>query len=315
MMQETLGLKLLQRRDLTPDICEFTLVSDNSEALPAFEAGAHLTVETPSGEWRSYSLCNDDLERGRYVIAVKREDNGRGGSRSMHLQLRPGDLLKARKPHNAFAMQPANRYLLIAGGIGITPMLSMLRRALRQGQDAHLVYLTRSRELTAFADLLETAEFSGHVTIHHDHGDPTRIYDLWPLLAEPGDCHVYFCGPPVLMNAIYLRTIHWPRRQVHSESFSGVDAHSGNASKFRLRIASTGQTYEIPANKSILDVLRENRIGFASSCESGTCGTCRVSLLAGEADHRDLCLTEDERAHAFIPCVSRAASDEITLDL
>ncbi|WP_137128587.1 PDR/VanB family oxidoreductase [Rhizobium sp. FY34] len=314
-MQANLSLRLSQKRDLTADICEFTFVAADGAPLPRFEAGAHLTIETPSGAWRSYSLNNDDGETSRYVIAVKREEQGRGGSLSLHRQLHVDQLVHARAPHNGFALVSAPRYLLIAGGIGITPMLSMLRRLRRQGCDVHMVYLTRSRDMAAYADLLESPEFSGLVTLHHDHGDPKRTYDFWPLFATPDDRHIYFCGPPALMNAIYLRTIHWPRRQIHSESFSGVDAQDGQASAFRLRRASTGETFDIAADKSILDVLRDRRIAFASSCESGTCGTCKVPLVAGEPDHRDLCLSEEERQSAFIPCVSRALSDEITLDI
>jgi phthalate 4,5-dioxygenase reductase subunit len=309
----TLTLTLAARRDLTPDICEFTFAAA-SGALPPFEAGAHLTVQTPSGAWRSYSISNDDRDRDHYVIAVKREDGGRGGSLSMHRHLCVGDSLLARTPKNAFELAPNAPTLLIAGGIGITPMLAMLRRLVARGVPVQLIYLTRSAALTAYRDLLTSATFAPHVTLHHDQGDRSRTFELWPLVKTPDDRHIYCCGPAPMMNAVYLHTIHWPRRQIHAESFAGVDSTDGTASPFRLRRASTGEVFEIPSDKSVLDVLRDRGIPFASSCESGTCGTCKMTRVAGEPLHRDLVLSEDEKRDQFMPCVSRAAGEELTLD-
>jgi phthalate 4,5-dioxygenase reductase subunit len=309
----TLTLTLVARRDLTPDICEFTF-SAASGTLPPFEAGAHLTVQTPSGAWRSYSISNDDRERDRYVIAVKREDAGRGGSLSMHKALAVGDVIAARAPKNAFALAPDAPSLLIAGGIGITPMLAMLRRLVARGVPVQLIYLTRSADMTAYRDLLISAPFAPHVMLHHDEGDRSRTFDFWPLFKTPDDRHIYYCGPAPMMNAIYLHTIHWPRRQIHSESFAGVDSTDGTASPFRLRRAATGQVFDIPADKSILDVLRDQGIAFASSCESGTCGTCKMRRVSGEPLHRDLVLSDAEKLDQFMPCVSRAAGEELTLE-
>lgn len=309
----TLTLTLAARRDLTPDICEFTF-SAASGALPPFEAGAHLTVQTPSGQWRSYSISNDDRQRDRYVIAVKREDSGRGGSLSMHRQLAVGDSVLARAPKNAFQLAPDAPTLLIAGGIGITPMLAMLRRLVARSVPVQLIYLTRSADLTAYRDLLTSAPFAAHVMLHHDEGDRGRVFDFWPYIETPDDRHIYYCGPAPMMNAIYLRTIHWPRRQIHSESFAGVDSTDGTASPFRLRRAATGELFDIPADKSILDVLRDRGIAFASSCESGTCGTCKMRRVAGEPLHRDLVLSDAEKLDQFMPCVSRAAGEDLTLE-
>lgn len=305
----TLSLKLAARRDLTPEICEFTFTAI-SGALPPFTAGAHLTVQTPSGAWRSYSITNDDADR--YVIAVKREAGGRGGSLSMHRDLALGDIIAARAPKNAFELVENAPTLLIAGGIGITPMLAMLRRLVVRGAPVQLIYLTRSADQAAYRDLLTTPPFAPHVTLHHDEG--RNFYDFWPHFADVTDQHICYCGPPAMMNAIYLRTIHWPRRQIHSESFAGVDSTDGTASPFRLRRYATGQVFDIPADKSVLDVLRDNGIGFASSCESGTCGTCKMRLVAGAPLHRDLVLTEAEKISHFMPCVSRAAGEELTLE-
>lgn len=309
----TLTLTLAARRDLTPEVSEFTFTAA-SGALPPFTAGAHLTVQTPSGAWRSYSISNDDRERDRYVIAVKREEAGRGGSLSMHRDLHKGDAVVARPPHNAFKLAANAPTLLIAGGIGITPMLAMLRRALARDVPVRLIYLTRSADLTAYRDLLTALPYAPHVTLHHDEGERSRLFDFWPYFETPDERHIYYCGPAPMMNAIYLRTIHWPRRQIHSESFAGVDSIDGTASPFRLRRASTGEVFDIPADKSILDVLRDRGIPFASSCESGTCGTCRMRRIAGEPLHRDLVLRDADRRNQFIPCVSRAAGEDITLE-
>lgn len=313
-MPRTLLLKLAARQELTSDISEFTFHRADGRSLPAFEAGSHLTVRTPAGEWRSYSLTNDEAERDRYVIAVKREDAGRGGSRSMHHGLREGSVIEVRPPHNAFVIRPARRYLLIGGGIGITPLLSMLRRLTREGADVQMVYLTRSASLTAYRDVLAKEPFKRNVAFHHDGGDRARIFDFWPYFETPDDRHVYYCGPGPLMQAIYSQTVHWPRSHIHSESFAGVATTNVASRPFRLRRAKTAEMFDVPASKSILDVLRAHRIAFESSCESGTCGACRMRLVAGEVEHRDLFLNEDERTRAMMPCVSRAAGDEITLD-
>ena len=308
-----LNLTLAARRDLTPEICEFTFIAPDGE-LPLFTAGAHLTVQTPAGAWRSYSISNDDRETDRYVIAVKREDGGRGGSLSMHRDLHVGDAIVARAPKNAFELAPEAPSLLIAGGIGITTMLAMLRRFVARNVPVHLIYLTRSAELTAYRDLLTAPPFAPFVTLHHDEGDRGRIFDFWPYFATPDDRHIYYCGPAPMMTAIYLRTIHWPRSQIHSESFAGVDRTDGTASPFRLRRAATGEVFDIPTDKSVLDVLRDRGIAFASSCESGTCGTCKMRLVAGAPLHRDLVLSDAERLDQFMPCVSRAAGEELTLE-
>lgn len=310
---QNLTLELTNRRTLTDQIEEFTLMNADRSPLPTFTAGAHLNIETPSGARRSYSLSNSDDETDRYVIAVKKEVGGRGGSASMHDALSVGDTVKTYVPHNAFPLEDAPRYLLIAGGIGITPVLSMLRHLVKKGADVRLIYLTRSPEDTAYADILTEGALAEHTTIHHDGGDPDKIFDFWPLFETPNDTSIYYCGPAPLMQAIYLHTIHWPRSRVHSEDFSGADGLGGSARAFRVKQASTGTVFDIPVDKTILDVLRVNNIAVASSCESGTCGTCRMRVVDGTPQHRDYFLSLDEQRKYVMPCVSRAISEEITL--
>jgi len=286
------------------------------QPLPQFTAGAHITIRVPNGLLRKYSLCNDPAERNVYQVAVKREANGRGGSSNLIDKVRAGDEIMVAPPINDFALpQRAQDFLFIAGGIGITPIMAMIREVQHQGKRFRLFYCTRSPETTAFTEALAAPEFAGKVVIHHDHGDPTCSLDLKPILAERRNReHLYCCGPRPLMEAVRRMTDHWSSTAVHFEAFSEAETHKADDKPFRVRLARTGKVVEVPVTKTILEVLRENGLDVPSSCETGTCGTCRTKMLAGEADHRDLVLAEHERADHIMICVSRARSDEITLD-
>lgn len=317
-MQDTaaaMPLRVAAVRDEAQGIRSFELVHPDGAALPPFEPGAHVRVQTPSGAWRKYSLCNDPAERHRYVIAVKREDSGQGGSASMHAALYAGRTLPTVPPDNAFALvAPARAYLFIAGGIGITPILSMIR-SFGELPPApwKLVYLTRAPEVTAFRD--ELAALGSRVRIHHDQGDAAGALDLWPLLEKPDTAHLYCCGPRALMDSVRDMTGHWSPRLVHFESFVEGGSTQADDRPFQVRLARSGMELEVPAGQSILSVLHEHGVRVPSSCESGTCGTCRTALLEGEADHRDMVLMPDEHPHQVMVCVSRARSPCLVLDL
>lgn len=315
-MPEEAGLRPLRvaaKRMLTPDICLFELVDPTGADLPPFTAGAHVTVATPSGARRTYSLAGDPEERQRWLLGVKAERGGRGGSASLVDGVAEGDTLPVSTPVNDFPLGPAPSYLLIAGGIGITPVMAMVRHLARAGADWRLVYCTRSPELTAFRD--DLAAFGDRVTVHHDGGDPARIYDFWPLFEKPGKTHVYCCGPRPLMDEVRDMTGHWPAAAIHFEDFaSDVAAARPDDTAFTVRRAATGETVEIPAGATILETLRAHGHDLASSCESGTCGTCKTRLVEGEADHRDMVLTDDERGDHIMICVSRARSGTLVLD-
>jgi phthalate 4,5-dioxygenase reductase subunit len=265
---------------------------------------------------RKYSLCNDPAERDRYVIAVKRDPGGRGGSVDLVDHVREGDMLEITAPHNAFDLAPkARSFIFIAGGIGMTPIMSMARALNADGRRYKLYYLTRSREHAAFADELHGDEFRRKVVIHHDGGDPLRAFDLWPILEKPSTAHVYCCGPRPLLEAVRDMTGHWSKAAIHFESF--VDA--GSAQKpgdktFTVVLAKSGDRVAVPPGGSILEAMRARGHDAPSSCESGTCGTCRTTLVAGEADHRDLVLMDDEKATQIMICVSRAMTPEIVID-
>jgi len=309
-------LKVLSTARIATDIHQYDLARADGGALPGFRPGAHLRVQTPGGPIRCYSLSNDPADRHRYVIAVKREDQGRGGSASLIDRVRAGDLLPVSTPRNAFALKhsPA-RHIFIAGGIGITPILSMIRHLeTTGGAPFQLYYLTRSAEMTAFRD--ELARRQGTVMIHHDQGNPAAGYDLWPVLAQPKGAQLYCCGPRGLMDAVRDMTGHWPTSAVHFEDF-GIGAAEASADNvpFTVQLARSGRTIDVPADRSLLDTLRGAGVKVPSSCESGTCGTCRTGLLAGTADHRDLVLAPYERAGTIMVCVSRAKGGTLVLDL
>lgn len=302
---------------LAKGIHAFELRGGDRDELPAFTPGAHVTVRTPSGLMRRYSLCNDSDERDRYVIAVKRESSGRGGSASVVDECREGSVLPCSTPRNDFALaDKARGFLFIAGGIGITPIMSMLRHLANAGtRPFKLYYLTRSVDETAFADDLRGPAFDGNVVLHHDAGDAARAFDLWPLFERPRPVHVYACGPRPMLQAIRDMSGHWPMSSIHIESFADAATLAAPEDHpFRVHLARSGETVDVGAHQSILEALRAHGLEMPSSCESGTCGTCRTKLLAGVADHRDLVLSDAEQAGNIMVCVSRAHTPELVLD-
>ena len=314
----TMTLRIAARAEIARDIFRFELVRPDGGELPEFTPGAHVSLRVPNGSIRKYSLCNDPEERNRYVIAVKREEPGTGGSHSLTADAKEGDGIEVGEPRNDFPLSASAReFLFIAGGIGITPILSMMQHLKSTGAGRFkLYYLTRSPELTAFRDELKGSAFAGQVVIHHDHGDPEKSLDLWPILEKPAGRHLYCCGPRPLMEAVRDMSGHWSSAAVHFEDFgASKPAHKADDKPFTVRLARSGRTLEIPANVSILDTLRAEGVQVSSSCESGTCGSCRTKLVSGDVEHRDLVLTEREHATDIMICVSRAKSGELVLDL
>jgi phthalate 4,5-dioxygenase reductase subunit len=300
---------------LAQDIYALELIHPDGVALVPFDAGAHVTLETPSGARRDYSLTNDPAETDRYVLGIKAERPGRGGSVSLLDNVAAGDLINVSPPQNDFPLVDAPEYLFIAGGIGITPIMSMLRYLQRTGMtDYRLIYCTRGPEYTAFRDELCAPDFAKHVTLHHDNGDPQQMFDLWPLLEKPAKAHVYCCGPRPLLDEVRDMSGHWPQSAIHFEDFgSDVQPLRPDDTAFTVRHADTAEVVEIPAGATILETLRKHGYRLPSSCESGTCGTCKTVLVAGDVEHRDLVLSDEEKHDHIMICVSRAASGELIL--
>ena len=309
-------LRVTRNDKIADGIHLFEFRDTDGKPLPEFSAGAHIAIQVPGGLLRKYSLCNDPTERDRYLVAVKREVNGRGGSANLIDKVKTGDTLMVAAPVNDFGLPPrAQDFLFIAGGIGITPIMAMIREVHAQNKRFRLFYCTRSPETTAFRDELSAPEFKDNVTIHYDGGDPACSLDLKPILAERKNReHMYCCGPRPLMEAVRAMTDHWSSAAVHFEAFSEAETHKPTDKPFKVRLAHSGAVIDVPTTKTILEALREHGLEVPSSCETGTCGTCRTKMLAGQADHRDLVLAEHERADNIMICVSRAKSDEITID-
>lgn len=312
---EMLQLRIAGKRELASGIFGFDLAAPDGSDLPPFTAGAHVCVRTPGGLLRKYSLCGDPAERGSYAIAVKREPCGRGGSASMADKARVDDELSVSLPRNDFPLvtSPAG-HVFIAGGIGITPIMSMIRHLKATGGRFKLYYCTRSPAHAAFLYELIRPEFRGQVTIHHDAGEANKAFDLWPVLERPTGQHVYCCGPRGMMETVRDMTGHWPASAVHFEAFSEPERQTRSDRAFRVKLARSGSIVEVPVGATILEALRAAGHAVSSSCESGTCGTCKTRLLGGAPDHRDLVLAEHERADHVIVCVSRALSDELLID-
>jgi len=311
-------LRIAGITDAARGIRAFELVHPDGADLPSFSAGSHIKVRVPNGEVRKYSLCNGPADRKRYVITVKREEQGRGGSISMVDQARPGDMLSVSAPDNAFALVDApDSLIFIAGGIGITPILSMIR-FLQDDELAppwKLYYLSQAPETTAYLDELRALGPRRSVTIHHDHGNLANIFDLWPVLEKPNRGHVYCCGPRNLMEAVRDMSGHWSSNRIHFESFLEGGGTKPDDRPFTVELARSGMELEVPVGHSILAVLRRAGVKVSYSCESGTCGSCRTAMLAGSADHRDMVLMPEEQESQIMVCVSRANCEKLVLDL
>jgi len=304
---------------VAPRVKSFELADPAGTPLPAFTAGAHVDVTLPNGLVRSYSLLNDSRERHRYEIAVLREEAGGGGSAWVHESLRPGDVLDISAPQNRFEIDEGGDHnILIAGGIGITPILSMAERFDELGIDFRLIYCTRSREEAAFCARIEV-RFGKRATLHHDGGLPERSLDVAALLGirEPGT-HVYVCGPPGLIAAVRAAARDWPQGTVHFELFGAVrgDGAPLENRPFEVHLKRRNVTLHVPADRSILDVLGEAGVRVRTVCRDGFCGTCTTRYVGGAVEHRDGVLDDDSRKEFIQVCVSRALpGDTLVLDL
>jgi ferredoxin-NADP reductase len=282
--------------------------------LPPFEPGAHVDLHLDDGTLRQYSLCGDPAVRKSYRIAVREIAAGRA-SRQIHRILRPGERLRISRPRNNFAFLACRRYLFIAGGIGITPLLPMLRAATVAGATWTLLYCARSLDQAPFLD--EVRAFGGEVCLHQSQAG-TRL-DVASRLAkiEP-DTMIYCCGPESLMTAVEQATAHWPEGMVRFEWFAPRSRPEGEISRgFRVFCARAGVAIEVMPEQTILQALTEAGLDIPRSCEQGICGTCEVRVLEGEVDHRDSILSAGERVsnQIMMTCVSRSRGGALVLDL
>lgn len=321
--QETLRVRVARKHQEAQDIASFELERVDGEALPPFSAGSHIDVHLPAsagGLVRQYSLCNPPHEQHRYRIAVLRDAQSRGGSAGMHDQVHEGDEITISTPRNHFALHPAGRTLLVAGGIGVTPLLCMAQRLAATQASFALHYCTRSRERTAFAQEIAASPLAAHTHFHYDDGDASQKLDLLPLLMEAGDdARLYVCGPSGFIDHVVqtAKNLAFPEDRIHLEYFGAAPTAKAGDGSFEVRIASSGLTCTVPAGVTVVEALREKGVDIMTACEQGVCGTCITRVLEGEVDHRDMYLTEEERAcnDQFTPCCSRARSAVLVLDL
>lgn len=324
MSDRTLTVRVDGVTRMTDEVSAFELVHPAGRPLPPFAAGAHVDVHLPGGFTRSYSLARapqGDAPGGgetRYVIGVKREARGRGGSAALHDRVRPGDLLAIGSPRNAFALAPqAAHHLLLAGGIGLTPLLAMAQQLQREGAGFTLGVFARSREHLAFAAQLSA--LGTRVRLHLDEPATAPKIDLQALLGAPAPSagtHLYVCGPAGFMQAALQAAAHWPPDCVHREYFTPPQPQAeAQDHSFVLRLAGRGVEVTVQADQSAVDALHDLGIEVPISCAQGVCGTCVVPWTAGEPEHRDHCLSATERQHKVALCCARAKSAVLEIEL
>ena len=303
-----------RKREIADDAVSLTLRS-TGPPLPEWAPGAHIDVVLPSKKERQYSLCGNPANRDEWLLGVLREEAGRGGSAFVCDELAEGTVLKARGPRNNFPLVPATRYLFIAGGIGVTPILPMLRVATDAGTPWQLWYGGRRRTSMAFTD--ELAGYGDRVHLWPQ--DERGLLPVDELLATPTvGTLVYCCGPAPLLAAVEQRCAGWPAGTLHLERFAPVAAAPGVADEpFEVELARSRKTVVVPAGTSILHAVEAAGVVVLSSCQEGTCGTCETEVVEGVPDHRDCVLTEEERAagEVMMICVSRSRSPRLVLDL
>lgn len=316
---DTIDVVVHAIRDVAETIREFEFRAKDGTDLPPTSAGAHISVSVPGVDWRSYSLINGNDERHRYVIAVNRDPKSRGGSAYMCETLAIGDTMTIRPAANHFKLvETAAMSVLIAGGIGITPIYSMIQRLEAKRRKWQLVFAARSRARAAFVDELEALEKAkpGRVKFHFDDENEGRPLDMAAVLAKaPAYAQLYCCGPEVMLDAYKSAAERWPDEQIHLEHFTGVTAALTGG--FTVYLHKTGREFEIPAGQSIMQVLLANDIFVPRSCMEGVCGTCETRVIEGVPDHRDKILSDREKAanNTMLICCSGAKTDRLVLDI
>ena len=319
MSANGIAVKVARKVREALDINSYELVCVNGQALPAFEAGAHVDVHLPNGLVRQYSLCGMPHQKDRYRIAVLRDPKSRGGSEAVHDLVHEGDTLRISAPRNLFRLAAgAQASVLLAGGIGVTPLLAMAYHLHALGSTFELHYFARSRDRVAFLAELQNSGFAGSVVLHLDDEAVAGARPLRSLLETlRRDAHIYTCGPTGFLNHVLetASALDWPGGQVHYETFSPPQPIAGDS--FEVRISSTGQSVVVAADETVVSAVARLGIEIPVSCEQGICGTCLTRVAEGVPDHHDQYLTneEHERNDQFTPCCSRARSKVLVLDL
>ena len=308
-----------RRRAAADGVVALDLVDPQGGDLPAWQPGAHIDLLLDEGLVRQYSLCGDPSDSGTWRVGILLDPDSRGGSRHVHENLAEGTNVRVRGPRNHFPLVDSPRYLFIAGGIGITPIMPMIDSAQHAGSDWTLVYLGRQRTTMVFAEALSES-YGDHITLwpHDERG----LFDLESVLSEPEDqTLVYCCGPERLLSAVEEHSSHWPEGSLHIERFAAkapaAEPSGDTLDTFQVVCQRSAVTVEVSGETSILETLEDADIPILSSCLEGICGTCEATVLEGTPDHRDSMLTDAERAsgNKILTCVSRSCSEKLVLDL
>lgn len=316
---QRIPVRVQTKRHEARDICSLELVPISGE-LPARTAGAHVDVFLPNGLVRQYSLHNDPAETGHYGIAVLRETTSRGGSACVHEGVNEGDVLDISAPRNHFPLQEnAPHSVLVAGGIGVTPIIAMADRLASVGASFRFIYCARTRERAAFPERLARSSYADRVLFHYSEEAGKPFDFLEGLRAmEPGT-HLYVCGPQGFIDAVLgvARTLGWAEDRLHWEFFANSVAPAGDRQAFELELVTSGRTLPVAAGQSALEALQAAGVDIPSSCEQGVCGTCLTPVLGGTPDHRDQFLTPQERSanDCFLPCCSRSLTPRLQVAL
>jgi ferredoxin-NADP reductase len=305
-----------RRRAVADGVVELWLSRDGDSDLPAWSPGAHVDLILDDGLTRQYSLCSEPGELGAYRVAVLAEPSGRGGSRRIHEHVHRGARVRLRGPRNQFPLESSPRYVFIAGGIGITPILVMIAEAEQAGAEWTLLYGGRQRQSMAYAQELSN-RYGDKVSVQPQ--DEVGLIDLTAAIGTPlKDTLVYCCGPEPLLKAVEGLCRPWPEGSLRVERFAPKEIHPASPDgEFEVELARSQKVFTIPADRTILSVLDEADVYVDASCMDGVCGTCETTVLDGKVDHRDSILTDAEQAanNAMMICVSRAACPRLLLDL
>ena len=310
-----LRVKVASIKSVALAVRTFELVAVEGDALPSFSPGAHITILLPGGLRRQYSLAGDIRDTSRYLIAVLRQGDG---SQHMHDRVAVGSVLEIAPPQNHFPLvEGPGPFVLMAGGIGITPIVSMAQALAHRGAEFTLHYCARSRDQAAFVEHLSSICSKSQLSLYFDGGDPTMGLQVDRLI---GACvrgtHVYCCGPGNLMKAVRDATASWPSDTVHFEYFApSSPMRPADGGGFEVTLRRRGMRLIIPTGKSIVEVLRAHGIDVETSCEVGTCGTCRTRYFSGEPIHNDFVLTEVEKAQYVMICCAQNRGAPLELDL
>lgn len=320
MLQSLMTVTVAKKVIEAEDIAVFELADPTGADLPPFSAGSHIDVEVAPGLVRQYSLCNNPSERSRYVIGVLKDPATRGGSAGMHAILQSAQI-RISEPRNHFALESsATRSVLLAGGIGVTPILCMAERLGHLGADFEMHYCTRSPARTGFRERIADSPYAERVHFHFDDGDAAQKLDIDAALGSPDTgAHIYVCGPSGFIDHVLKAAANkgFVDTHVHREYFTAGTAPLKDGAAFQIQLSSSGQVLEVPADRSVLDVLRDVGVDLPSSCEQGVCGTCVVRVLQGVPDHRDFYFdpAEQMKGDQFTPCCSRSKTALLVLDL